>query len=227
MKEADNLLAQRVLTTDRLITSDQCAIELPRSGMNVFRRESVSNAEQRDKIRRHKQWLETIPHEYPMPYTPYRIGVYIRYFNQTKYENYLDYHKKEFADTIGLCPKWQLVDFYVDEGMSAPSMEHAKEWCRLLSDCFSGRVNLIVTQKVSNVSRKPEELAFISRILSTQPEPVGRYFISEDIFTLASYYQKDLCEDGFLVPGWSVLPPDELDIPCLQDGDDSSGLCIE
>ena len=142
-----------------------------------------------------------------MPYTPYRIGVYIRYFNQTKYENYLDYHKQEFADTIGLCPKWQLVDFYVDEGMSAPSMEHAKEWCRLLNDCFSGRVNLIVTQKVSNVSRKPEELAFISRILSTQPEPIGIYFISEDLFTLASYYQQDLKDVEFLPsPDWQLLP---------------------
>ncbi len=227
MKDADNLLAKRELPTDQLITHERSPMELPLSGMNVFRKESVPEAEQRDKIRRHKQWLETIPHEYPMPYTPYRIGVYIRYFNQTKYENYLDYHKKEFTDTIGLCPKWQLVDFYVDEGVSAPSMENAKEWCRLLNDCFSGRVNLIVTQKVSNVSRKPEELAFISRILSAQLEPVGIYFISEDIFTLASYYQKDLREVGFLVPGWRVLPPDELDIPYLQDGDDSSELCVE
>ena len=227
MKDADNLLAKRELPTDQLITHERSSMELLLSGMNVFRKESVSEAEQRDKISRHKLWLETIPHEYPMPYTPYRIGVYIRYFNQTKYENYLDYHKKEFTDTISLCPKWQLVDFYVDEGMSAPSMENAKEWCRLLNDCFSGRVNLIVTQKVSNVSRKPEELAFISRVLSAQTEPVGIYFISEDIFTLASYYQKDLCENGFLVPGWQVLPPDELDMPYPQDGDDSCGLHIE
>ena len=168
---------------------------------NVFRQE---HARRYDKVSRHKRWLNSIVHECPMPYTPYRIGVYIRYYNQTKYDNYLDYHRKQFEDTINLCPKWKLVDFYVDEGMSAPSMENAREWCRLLKDCFSGRINLIVTQKVSNVSRKPEELAFISRILAAQKQPVGIYFISEDLFTLASYYRQDLRESGFLPEGWTV-----------------------
>ena len=28
-------------------------------------------------------------HEYPSPYAHYKIGVYIRFFNQTKYDNYL------------------------------------------------------------------------------------------------------------------------------------------
>lgn len=194
---------------------------------NVFRRGKETDSELRDRIRRHKQWLDTIPHEYPMPYTPYHIGIYIRYFNQTKYENYLDYHKKEFTDTIGLCPRWQLVDFYVDEGISAPSMENSKEWCRLLGDCFSGRVNLIVTQKVSNVSRRPEEVAFVSCILAAQQNPVGIYFISEDLFTLSSYYQHDLHEKGFLPDGWHVLPQDDLDIPILEDGDGSRELRIE
>ncbi len=191
---------------------------------NVFRHE---NQYRRDRISRHKRWLNSIVHECPMPHTAYRIGVYIRYYNQTKYDNYLDYHKKQFEDTISLCPKWELVDFYVDEGMSAPSMENAKEWCRLLNDCFTGRVNLIVTQKVSNVSRKPEELAFISRILAAQEQPVGIYFISEDLFTLASYYRQDLRETGFLPEGWKVLPQDGLDIPNLQDGEKSSELLIE
>lgn len=208
------------------ITGSQ-PVEHITSFSNVFRKENTQEREQRDRVRQHKQWLDEITHEYPMPYTQYRIGVYIRYFNQTKYENYLDYHKKEFIDTIGLCPNWKLIDFYVDEGMSAPSMENAKEWCRLLNDCFSGRVNLIVTQKVRNVSRSPEEIAFISRILAAQDYPVGIYFISEDLFTLASYYQQDLHEKGFLPKGWQVLPTDELDIPDLQDGDGRRGLLIE
>lgn len=89
------------------------------SGQNVFRRDEKVN-KQRDMLRKHKAWLELIQHEYPMPYKHYRIGVYIRYFNQTKYENYLDYHKQQFIDTIALCPNWELVDFYVD--MKTPSL---------------------------------------------------------------------------------------------------------
>ena len=204
------------------IVSQNGTVSPVTEGQNVFRRDNPRDQYQRDRIRRHKQWLETLIHEYPMPYSKYRIGVYIRYFNQTKHENYLDYHKQQFIDTISLCPNWQLVDFYIDTGISAPSMESSPEWCRLLEDCFSGKVNLIVTQKASNVSRRPEELAFISRILAAQRNPVGIYFISEDLFTLASYYQAELREKNFLPDGWELLPDDELDPPVLlQGGDDT------
>ena len=69
------------------------------------------DTEQAIKIAEHKSWLSSIRHERPATHTPFKVGVYIRYFNQTKYENYLAYHKKQFADTIALCPKWTLVDF--------------------------------------------------------------------------------------------------------------------
>lgn len=186
---------------------------------NVFRRNTRMD-QYREKIRKHKAWLELIQHEYPMPYRHYRIGVYIRYFNQTKYENYLDYHKQQFIDTIALCPNWQLVDFYVDEGMSAPNMESAGEWCRLLDDCFAGKIDLIITQKVSNVSRKPLEIAFIARILAAQKNPVGIYFISEDLFTLASYYQTDLREQGLLPENWTLLQDEADETDYLEEKKD-------
>ena len=174
--------------------------EEPGESGNVFRRGRKTD-QHRELLRRHKAWLELIRHEYPLPEKQYRIGVYIRYFNQTKYDNYLDFHKKEFEDTIGLCPLWTLVDFYVDEGASAPNMESAKGWCRLLNDCLEGKVDLIITQKVSNVSRKPEELALIARLLACQEHPVGMYFINEDLFTLASYYQQQMRDPDFLGKG--------------------------
>ena len=45
---------------------------------------------------------------------------------------------------------------------------------------------------------------------------MGIYFISEDIFTLASYYQPDLRDMGLLPDGWQMLPADELDEPMLS-----------
>ena len=167
---------------------------------NVFRR-NVREDARREELRKHKAWLELVRHEYPLPEQPYRIGVYIRYFNQTKYPDYLDFHKREFADTIALCPRWQLVDFYVDEGSVAPNMESSTAWCRLLDDCFAGKVDLVICQKVSSVSRKPEDLALIARLLACQEHPVGMYFINEDLFTLASYYRKGLRDADFLEAG--------------------------
>ncbi len=181
---------------------------------NVFRRH-IKEDQSRALIAEHRRWLDAQQKEYPMPLVPYRIGVYIRYYNQTRHENYLEKHTQQFIDDIALCPKWTLVDFYIDKGMTAPRMENSKEWCRLLGDCFSGKVNLIVTQKVRNVSNDPEEVSFIARTLAAQKEPVGIYFISEDIFTLASYYRPDLKDRGFLPYGWEVLPEDELDAPML------------
>ena len=153
----------------------------------------------------HLVWLQSIRKERPLATTPYKIGVYIRYYNQTRYENYLDYHKKGFEDTIGLCPKWKLVDFYIDEGAVAPNMESAPELCRLLEDCERGEVDLIITQKVSNVSKKPYEITILSRMLASLEHPVGIYFISEDIFTLASYYMDDMKDVEFFTDGYMAL----------------------
>lgn len=161
----------------------------------------------RRMLARHKLWLESLQHEYPSPYARYRIGVYIRFFNQTKYDDYLLFHKQEFVDTIGLCPNWTLVGFYVDEGQTAPFMENAKEWSRLLQDCLDGRIDLIITQKVSNVTRSPAEITLVARLLATQKKPIGIYFVNEDIFTLASYYQDDMREKKFFPsPDWQMLP---------------------
>lgn len=208
---------------DKNIKIEQIRIELPAvkdnpisPEYNVFRPEPKSDGHQ-DLLARHRQWLNNLQKEYPQPRTSYRIGVYIRFFNQTKYENYLDYHKQDFRDTIALCPLWTLVDFYVDNGSVAPKMGSSPEWIRLLDDCFSGKVDLIVTQKVKNISRNPEEIAMIARLLAAQEKPVGIYFISEDIFTLASYYMKDLHETQFLPKDWSILPNDKAEMQRLPE----------
>ena len=176
-----------------------------------------ANTEQAQKIAEHKAWLQNIRHERPNTAHHYRVAVYIRYFNQTKYDNYLDYHIQEYKDTMALCPNWEFVGFYIDEGSTAPNMENAKEWSRLLQDCMDGKVDLIITQKVKNVSRKPYELAFCARILAAQKPPVGMYFVSEDIFTLATYYQNDTMDRFFLPsPDWQVLPD------VIEDGGESN-----
>ena len=153
------------------------------------------------RLDQHRAWLSRIKRERPSTIRPYKVGVYIRYYNQTKHndEDYLELHKKQYADSISQCPQWSLVDFYVDKGLVAPLMESSPEWNRLLDDCMEGKVDLILTQKVSNVSSNTDELIICARLLAALPCPVGIYFISEDIFTLASYYQTDLHDPEFLL----------------------------
>lgn len=92
------------------------------------------DTEKAEKIAEHRLQLASIRKQYPHPAHPYKIGVYIRYFNQTRHENYLEKHIAHFKEAIALCPKWTLVDFYIDEGQTAPSMANAPEYInRLIS----------------------------------------------------------------------------------------------
>ena len=65
--------------------------------------------------------LSNLRGERPNPQQHYKVGIYIRYFNQTKHVDYLDYHVKQDQDTMALCPNWELIDFYIDEGATAPT----------------------------------------------------------------------------------------------------------
>ena len=97
-------------------------------------------------------------------------------------------------------------------------MESAPAWSQLLDDCFDGKVNLILTQKVSNISRSTSEVTLCSRLLAAQEPPIGIYFISEDVFTLASYYREDL-RDPFFLPGpeWQLLSDDTREVRGTMD----------
>ena len=165
------------------------------------------SSDKSEQLAAHRLQMASIRKQYPHPTHPYKIGVYIRYFNQTKYENYLEKHVALFKDAIELCPKWTLVDFYIDEGQTAPYMENAPEWTRLLNDCFEGKVDLIITQKVSNVVRKDndKQITFLASILAAQEHPVGIYFVSENIFTLATYYTEDMFALDFFPEGHKQL----------------------
>ena len=196
---------------DKMIESTK---ELMEEQMPSFDFLLDEEAERNSLLAEHRAWLKSIKHERPLPKHPFHVAVYIRYFNQTRYENYLSAHKKQFLDTLALCPKWDFIGFYVDEGSTAPNMESAPEWSRLLQDCYDGKIDLVITQKASNISKKLSELAFCTRLLAALPHPVGIYFISEDIYTLASYYQEDLHDPVFFPsPDWKGLPegqPQEL-----------------
>ena len=53
--------------------------------------------------------MENVRREQPSPAHPFHVAVYIRYFNQARYENYLELHKKAFADSMARCPNWDFV----------------------------------------------------------------------------------------------------------------------
>jgi hypothetical protein len=99
-------------------------------------------------------------------------------------------------------------------------MENAKEWSRLLQDCFDGKVNLIITQKVTNVTRDANEITFLARSLACQKPPIGIYFINENLFTLASYYMWDMQEPDFQPEDLPPLPDEDEPLLIRGEADD-------
>lgn len=171
----------------------------------------LPTSERAIKIAKHSAWLRTIRHESPNPARPFKVAVYIRYFNQTKYADYLELHKLKYDDVLAQYPKWTFVGYYIDVGATAPHMENAPEWSRLLNDCEEGKIDLIITQKVSDVSSDMMELTLLARYFAALPHPIGMYFCSEDIFTLATYYISDESDRNYFFPSsdWELLPDDE------------------
>ncbi len=195
--------------SDLIKKSDDANLEIMPSFDFLLETES----KQQSRVAEHRAWLKSIKHERPLPKHHFKVAIYIRYFNQTKYEDYLAFHKLQFQKTLELCPNWDFIGFYIDDGGTAPNMESAEAWSRLLQDCYDGKVELIITQKMSNISKKPMELTFCARLLASLEKPVGIYFISEDIYTMASYYQSDL-KDPYFMPtsDWRLLPDEKPDM---------------
>lgn len=83
-------------------------------------------------VAQHRQWLKTIRHEVPNPKIPFKVAVYIRFFNQTKYrdEEYLERNKEVSLneDTKTACCL-----FWLPLRKTSPAFEAAVWKFRLLS----------------------------------------------------------------------------------------------
>ena len=67
------------------------------------------------------------------------------------------------------------------------------------------------------LQKKMNEVTILSRLLAAQKPPIGIYFVSEDIFTLSSYYLEDL-RDTFFLPGPEVAQiPEDDEVRMLSD----------
>ena len=130
------------MTEHKLIQHSDDGNKPEASSENVFRRGIVETPHEKE-LTQHRLWLASIQHEYPMPYIPYKIGVYIRFYNQTQYsdEVYLSKHKQWFIDDISLCPKWTLVDFYIDNAPKVSASVDDTDHCHIHSFLVCGVKN--------------------------------------------------------------------------------------
>lgn len=87
-----------------------------------------------------------------------------------------------FKDFVKDKPKWNLVDFYVDEGITGTTVTKRESFMKMISDAKKGKFDLILTKEVSRFARNTLDSIFYTRRLLD--DNVGVFFINDNINTI-------------------------------------------
>ena len=82
-------------------------------------------------------------------------------------------------------PNWELRMIYADEGISGTSLKNRDQFNLMITDCESGKYDLIVTKSVSRFARNIVDCISLVRRLKNLPRPVGVYFEIDNLYTLS------------------------------------------
>ncbi len=79
---------------------------------------------------------------------------------------------------------WTLVDIYADEGISGTTTKKRKEFLRMINDCMTGKIDMIITKSVSRFARNTEDC--LHHVRKLKEKGIAVYFETENIDTLGS-----------------------------------------
>ncbi len=114
-----------------------------------------------------------------------RVAFYIRVSSdksdqQNSFKNQKDHYEKFGAEH----PHWITVGIYSDEGISGTSMDNREGFNRMVEDCETGFIDLIVVKEVSRFARNTADcLNTVQRLLTLDP-PIGIFFENNNLNTL-------------------------------------------
>lgn len=91
-----------------------------------------------------------------------------------------EYYKKLISER----PGWQFVQIYVDDGISGLRTEHREGFNRMIEDCLSGAIDLVLTKSISRFARNTVDS--VSTIRKLKEKGIAVYFEKENIYTMDS-----------------------------------------
>lgn len=94
----------------------------------------------------------------------------------------LENQMKWYEDQMKYHPNWNLVERYIDEGITGTLAAKRPEFVRMLEDAKDGRFDLIVTREVCRFARNTVDTLSITRELKNYGVEV--YFVSDNIWTM-------------------------------------------
>jgi len=90
-----------------------------------------------------------------------RVGAYCRLstYDETQSGSF-ELQIQSYTDKILLNQEWEFVDIYADKGASGTTIKKREHFNRMLNDCRSNKIDLIIVKSISRFSRNV--LDFIS-----------------------------------------------------------------
>lgn len=162
--------------------------------MNESEQRTDNIADQKKRIReRYKgissDALDVIPaiprEDFYKSETDKRVAVYARVStDDPRQTSSYELQKNHYEDFVSRNPHWILVEIYADEGISGTSLQHRDAFVRMINDCKSGKIDLIVTKSVSRFARNVLDCIGYVRQLKSMEPPIGVFFETENIYTL-------------------------------------------
>ena len=86
-----------------------------------------------------------------------------------------------FKNYVNNLQNWQLVDGYIDEGISGKEVYHRENFLKMINDAKQKKFDLILTKSVSRFARNTIDSIKYTEILLEQV--IGVYFINDNINT--------------------------------------------
>ena len=163
-------------------------------GVSILDSEHIMTAEeQKEKIRKRYQGINpdelevipALPQDNIYEDKRRRVAVYARVSTgDPRQTSSYELQRNHYLDVVNRNPNWTLVDIYADEGISGTSLQHRDSFLRMMTDCKTGKIDMIVTKSVSRFARNIVHCISYVRELKAMNPPIGIYFETEGIYTL-------------------------------------------
>jgi len=116
-----------------------------------------------------------------------RAAVYTRVStDSTQQEGSLILQREYFENQIKNNPEYDFAGIYEDDGITATSVEKRKGFLKMMEDCKSGKIDLILTKSISRFARNLGDLLYYVNMLNSLKPPVEIRFESDRISTFGA-----------------------------------------
>ncbi|MDR1180809.1 MAG: recombinase family protein [Bacteroidales bacterium] len=113
-----------------------------------------------------------------------RAAAYVRVStDSTGQEGSLILQKEYYENYIKNNPEYEFIGIYEDDGITATSVEKRKGFLRLIEDCKTGKIDLVLTKSISRFARNLGDLLYYVNMLNSLKPPVEIYFEADRIST--------------------------------------------